>query len=320
MSGAVQSDILTVTLNPALDLATHVAQVIPGPKLRCAMPRVDPGGGGVNVARAVIKLGGVATALVASGGAIGGQLTALLTAEGVPCVPVPVSGETRQSFAVTDDSTKAQYRFSVPGQPLAPQDADNLDAAIREHAPKDGFVVFSGSVAPGLPQDFLRRNIDGLSVQSTRVIVDTSGAGLKELIADPVTPLYLLRVDHGEAAEAAGRALTTRADTIGFAAEIVGRGVAQTVVTGRGSEGSVLVSRDQRLFCRAPMVDVKSKIGAGDAFVGAMTLSLARGDTPEVALRWGVAAASATVGTEGTALCDISTARSCFAGTAIETV
>lgn len=298
-----QVDILTVTLNPAVDLATHVDQVVAGPKLRCAAPRFDPGGGGVNVARAVCKLDGAARALVAVGGAMGDRLLQLLAAEDVPALPVGVSGETRQSFAVTDNTTGAQFRFGVPGQVLTLADADHLLSAITAHAPKDGFVVISGSPAAGLPLDFQSQIIDALSSTVARIIVDTSGFALGELIAKPTHPLHLLRVDRSEAAEAATRVMSTVADSVAFAADLVARGVAQTVVTGRGAEGSVLVSADHTYFCHAPKVRVRSKIGAGDAFVGAMTLALARGAPPDQALRWGVAAASATVGTEGTALC-----------------
>lgn len=317
---ASQADILTVTLNPAVDMATHVAQVIAGPKLRCAAPRFDPGGGGVNVARAVCKLGGSARALVAVGGPMGDRLMDLLAAEHVPTVPVEVSGETRQSFAVIDDNTGGQFRFSVPGEPLTAADADHLLATITGQTPKDGFVVISGSPAPGLPIDFQSQIIAALVPKAARIIVDTSGFALGELIANPTQPLHLLRVDRSEAAEAATRVMTTVADSVAFAAELVARGVAHTVVTGRGAEGSVLVSRDHRFFCHAPVVEVRSKIGAGDAFVGAMTLALARGDPPDKALQWGVAAASATVRTEGTALCDHAAAQACFAQCRIEAV
>jgi 6-phosphofructokinase 2 len=315
-----QADILTITLNPAVDLATHVAQVIAGPKLRCATPRFDPGGGGVNVARAVGKLGGSARALIAVGGAMGDRLLDLLSAENIPTLPVPVSGETRQSFAVTDDSNGAQFRFSVPGHPLTLADADNLLAAITQQTPKDGFVVISGSPAPGLPFDFQSQIIAALTPKGARILVDTSGAALAELIANPKDPLHLLRVDQSEAAEAAAHPMNTVADSLAFATDLVSRGVAKTVVTGRGAEGSVLVSGDQRFFCHAPVVKVRSKIGAGDAFVGAMTLALARGDPPERALRWGVAAASATVSTEATALCDRDAAQMCFDQCRIESL
>lgn len=315
-----QADILTITLNPAVDLATHVPQVIAGPKLRCAPPRFDPGGGGVNVARAICKLDGSARALVAVGGTMGTLLLKLLTDEGVPTLPVAVSGETRQSFAVTDDSTGAQFRFNVPGQPLTAGDAAHLLAAMTRHTPQNGFVVISGSAAPGLPLDFQSQMIAAVAHKAARVIVDTSGFALGELIANPKDPLFLLRVDRSEAAEAATRVMATVDDSVAFAADLVGRGVAKTVVTGRGAEGSVMVSGGQRFFCHPPVVAVRSKIGAGDAFVGAMTLALARGDAPDIALQWGVAAASATVGTEGTALCDLATVQACFDKCRIETI
>ncbi|MEJ8561971.1 1-phosphofructokinase family hexose kinase [Yoonia sp. GPGPB17] len=313
-----QADILTITLNPAVDLATNVAQVIAGPKLRCGPPRFDPGGGGVNVARTVCKLGGVARAIVAIGGAMGEMLIELLAAEDVPALPVAVSGETRQSFAVTDNSNSAQFRFSVPGPALQSKDAYQLLAAIAEHAAKDGWVVISGSVAPGLPADFQSQIASLVAKKGARVIIDTSSHALDRLIAHPTTPVHLLRVDQSEAAEAAGRPMTTVADSLSFAADLVACGVAETIVTGRGAEGSILVSNKHRFFCRPPVIKAHSTIGAGDAFVGAMTLALARGDAPDQALQWGVAAAGATVKTEGTALCELASVQTCFDACRIE--
>ena len=307
-----QTDILSIALNPAVDQATHVAQVVAGPKLRCTAPRFDPGGGGVNVARAVCKLKGSARALVAVGGAMGDRLLQLLAAEHVPTLPVTVSGETRISFAVTDDSTGGQFRFSVPGHPLTSADGARLMAAITRHAPQDGFVVISGSVAPGLPDDFPTQIIAALAHKNVRIVIDTSSRALDCLIGHPKIPVDLLRIDQSEAAQAATHPMTTAADSVAFAADLVARGVARTVVTGRGAEGSVLVSGDYRFFCHAPVAHVRSKIGAGDAFVGAMTLALARGAAAEEALKWGVAAASATVSTEGTALCGLAQAQACF--------
>lgn len=307
-----QADILTITLNPAVDVATHVPAVIAGPKLRCAAPQYDPGGGGVNVARAVQKLGGAAQSLLAVGGPMGQRLVTLLAAEGVPALPIVVSGETRQSFAVTDDATGAQYRFGVPGERLTTQDADRLLTEIAAQTTPNSYVVISGSVAPGLPEDMQSRIIAIAAEKHARVVVDTSGRALDRLIKDPTTPLHLLRIDQQEASEAANHPMDTLNDSVAFAADLVARDVAEIIVTGRGAEGSVLVSRDQRLVCHAPQVAVRSKIGAGDAFVGAMTLALARGSTADAALKWGVAAASATVSTEATALCDLAQAQACY--------
>jgi 6-phosphofructokinase 2 len=313
-----QAAILTVTLNPAVDVATSVPKVIAGPKLRCGQPRFDPGGGGINVARAICKLGGTAKALTAVGGAMGDRLLALLAAEAVPALPVHVSGETRQSFAVTDDSTGAQYRFSVPGQDMTAHDADLLLTEITAHTAQDSYLVLSGSIAPGLPADFHGQIIAATSARTPKVIVDTALDALTQMITQPTAPVDLLRIDQAEAEQAAGRPLLSVSESVAFAADLVARGVAKTVITGRGAEGSVLVSADHRFMCHAPVVQVRSKIGAGDAFVGALTLTLARGSSPDIALRYGVAAASATVETEGTALCDKDTAAALFAKCAIE--
>jgi 6-phosphofructokinase 2 len=243
---------------------------------------------------------------------MGDRLIQLLADEGVSALPVKVSGETRLSFAVTDDSTGGQFRFSVPGQPLAPADGARLLTEIVRHTPEDGFVVISGSIAPGLPDDFQTRIMSALAPKRARVVIDTSSRALDWLIGHPTVPVDVLRIDQSEAAEAATHPMTTVADSVAFAADLVARGVAKTVVTGRGSEGSVLVSGNHRFFCHAPVVQVRSKIGAGDAFVGAMTLALARGVAPATTLQWGVAGASATVSTEATALCNLAQAQACF--------
>lgn len=272
----------------------------------------------MNVARTALRLGGSATALVAVGGVTGDRLLALLAAEAVPTVPVRVSGETRQSFAVTDEATGAQYRFGVPGQPMTARDASTLIDAIDQHCAAGGFLVLSGSITPGLPDDCPAQIIAATLHKSPKVIVDTSRAALNHLIAQPTAPVHLLRVDQKEAAEAASHPMHTIADSVAFAADLVARGVARTVVTGRGAEGSVLVSEDQRLICHPPTVAIASKIGAGDAFVGSMTLAMARGMDRSQALQWGVAAASATVSTEGTALCDADTTGDRYAQSRIE--
>lgn len=114
------NDILTVTLNPALDMSSTVAALVAGDKLRCEAPVYDPGGGGINVARAVGLLGGRATAFVAVAGYRGEQLCDLLRLEGVPLVPFQVAGETRESLAVIDRTDAKQYRFSCPARPGMP--------------------------------------------------------------------------------------------------------------------------------------------------------------------------------------------------------
>lgn len=296
-------EILTITLNPAVDYATSIEAVVPGPKLYCKTPRVDPGGGGVNVARAICMLGGRAKALVATGGASGQKLCAMLEAESVPVHAVDVGGETRLSFAVTDESSGDQYRFSLPGDTLTKEIGEFLIEGIVSQAPRNGLVVLSGGVAPGLSDRFPEKIRTALEGITDRLVVDTSKGALHRLISEPVAPLHVLRFDHGEAERAAGRPLAELQESISFLTSLISRGVAETMVMGLGAEGSLLVTSAARYLCRTPKVPVVSKIGAGDAFIGGFTLSLQRGEGLQDALRWGVSASSATMATEGTGLC-----------------
>ncbi|MHA6325188.1 1-phosphofructokinase family hexose kinase [Roseivivax sp. CAU 1753] len=297
-------DIVTITLKPAVDYATSAEHVVAGPKLYCTAPLIDPGGGGVNVARAILKLGGSVTALIVVGGPMGDRLQALLATEKVPVVACRVAGETACSLAVTDSVSGEQFRFSLPGEELSETEARMILDRIAETVQKDRFVVLSGGIANGLADDFLQRVQAVVTGVQGRLVVDTSRSSLLHLINAPIAPLDVLRLDRSEIEKATGREIRTVAENLAFCQQLIDRGVARTVVTGHGAEGSVMVTGDQKFFCRPPKVTVRSKIGAGDALVGAFTRSLALGDAPDQALRWGVAAAAATVRTEGTALFD----------------
>ena len=107
--------IVTLTINPALDVTVPVDKVVSGPKLRCGAPRLDPGGGGINVSRVLHRLGVPTVALYAVGGLTGGRLRALIDQEGFAHRPIAVAGETRQSFTAHERSTGRQYRFVLPG-------------------------------------------------------------------------------------------------------------------------------------------------------------------------------------------------------------
>lgn len=297
-----QLPILTLTLNPALDVATSAPRVVAGPKLRCSAPRLDPGGGGINVARAVRRLGGEALALVALGGATGARLAEALRAEGVSYSAFDAPGETRQSLAVTEEASGAQYRFVLPGPDWAAADAARALDRLREITPDGAFVVLSGSQPPGLPDRFAA-DLRAALPASARLVLDTSGAALQAVVRDPVPGLAVLRMDDAEAEELAGRRFADRAESAAYAAELVVRGVAETVILARGAEGSVLADRQGKLFAPAPKVQVVSAVGAGDSFVGALVLTLAQGGRRAAALAHAVAAAAATCLTPATELC-----------------
>lgn len=293
--------VLTLTLNPALDMAADVPQMVPDEKLRCTEPRLDPGGGGINVARAIRALGGEALALVALGGLTGDRLAELLRREGVTFLGIAGPGETRQSLTVTEATTGRQYRFMLPGPHWAEADQGRVFQLLRAAGKPGGFAVISGSQPPGVPTDFPA--LLAAALTGMRVILDTSGAPLMQAVTQPITGLEVLRMDGEEAEALAGQPLAARADTAEFAQSLVRRGVARQVIVARGADGSVLADARRRLHAVPPRVTVVSKVGAGDSFVAGFVLALARGQTAETALAQGVSAAAAAVMTEATALC-----------------
>lgn len=297
------ADILTITLNPTVDFSTSAKRVRAGHKVRCDAPMRDPGGGGVNVARAIRLLGGEARAFAAVGGHMGRILLGLLEQEGVQVHPFEVEGETRESMAVIERQSCKQYRFVMPGPRWEATQVDAALAQVCTVIPKDGYVVLSGSNPPGVPDDFPARLRREMADSGARLIVDTSTKALRLLANTPTDPPYLLRMDRSEAEELAGSPVETVAELAEFATILVARGVAQVIVMALGPKGSVLVTGDQSWHAAAAEVPVRSKVGAGDSFVGALTLALARGEPPQSALQKGTAAASAAVMTDATRLC-----------------
>lgn len=295
--------ILTVTLNPAIDISTSADIVRPEDKLRCAPPVLDAGGGGTNVARAIVRLGGQAQAFVAVAGFHGAQFVELLRADGVAPVVFETPGETRQSLSVIDHASGQQYRFVMPGPEWTRDTADAALQAIDAAMPEDGFVVLSGSQPPGVPDDFPPRLAAHVESRGATLVLDTSGPAMLALMTSGALARHVLRLDQAESQSLAGKPLNTMEDLAAFARHLVSRNVAGLVVLALGAEGSVLATSTGCWHALTPPVPVRSKVGAGDSFVGAFVLALSHGLPPEQALRHGVAAASAAVMSDATDLC-----------------
>lgn len=297
----MQDPILTLTLNPALDMATEVPDILPGQKLRCTDPHLDPGGGGLNVSRAIKALGGDSLALVALGGLTGDRVAGLIRADGITFLSILGPGETRQSLTVTEKASGKQFRFMLPGPVWGAAERARVFTLLSATARPGGISVISGSQPPGVPADFPGQL--AASMEGSRVVLDTSGAALTEAVTHPIPGLEVLRMDGEEGEELAGRKLESRAETADFASELVARGVARRVIVARGADGNVLAEAGRRLFSPAPKVKVRSTVGAGDSFVAAFVLGMARGQDSAAALGMASAAAAAAVMTDATQLC-----------------
>ncbi|MEM8849220.1 MAG: hexose kinase [Pseudomonadota bacterium] len=296
------TDILTVTLNPALDLSTEAPAVIPDRKLRCSAPLIHPGGGGVNISRAIANLGGTSRALLASGGPTGQELVRLIEAEGLAPEPLGVDHPTRQSVSVLDDATGLQYRFMMPGPAWTEIDAATARATILSAVTPGALVIPSGSLPPGVSVDYLLSLAPEITATGGRLMLDTSGPAL-DRAAEARAGLYVLRMDTVEAEELTGRRLTALSDMADLAKSLRGSGAAEIVMVAAGAQGTVIACDAWTGLTRPPVVVPRSKIGAGDSFVAAFAMSLARGEDPVTACCWGTAAAASAVQEEGTRLC-----------------
>lgn len=291
--------VLTLTMNPAIDVATSVDAVVDERKLRCQPPRQDPGGGGVNVARVIHRLGGDTDALLLCGGPTGETLVELLRAEGIDCRPVAIRGATRMNVSVYEESTHHRYRFVMPGPELEEGEWRRALAELETLAEGAGYVVASGSLPPGVPEDFYARVAEVAKRRGARLVLDTSGVPLRAALGSGV---FLVKPNRAEAEALAGRPLADAAALEAFAGELVGRGAAETVVISLSQDGALAVARDARVRVPAPAVKPISTVGAGDSFVAGVTLGLARDLSLLDACRLGAAAAAATLISSGTEL------------------
>jgi 6-phosphofructokinase 2 len=288
--------IVTLTMNPAVDIATRTGCVLATDKMRCAAPRFDPGGGGINVARTVQALGGYATAVFPAGGHTGRFLEDLVRATGVPARPVWVGEPTRENLSVTDIGTGNQFRFVLPGPRLTTAEQHHCLAVVEQTCVGASHLVVSGSLPPGVPAEFYRQLADLMGALGIPVILDTSGAALRELPCG----VYLIKPSVRELADCVGRPLLGRPEQVRAARELIGAGAAEIVVVSLGAAGALAVTADREESFAPITVPVRSGIGAGDAMVGGLTVGLARGLDLDGAVRLGVAAATAALSTPGT--------------------
>ena len=289
--------IVTLTINPAIDKSTKFSGLIAEQKIRCEEPRFDAGGGGINVSKAIARLGGKSLAVFTAGGASGQLLEDLVVKESIDYQVVKTKNWTRESFTAVDTITNSQYRFGMPGAELSREESDEILLKIEQLQPE--FLVASGSLSPKIGDDFYEKVAAVSRKIGSKLIIDTSGEPLKRAIDEGV---FLLKPNVSELAKLVG-AETLEMDEVDDAArDIISKGGCEIVVVSLGPQGAMLVTKD---FCEhipAPPVQKKSTVGAGDSMVGGMVWALSTGKTLQEMLRWGVACGSAATMNEGTQL------------------
>lgn len=291
--------ILTVTLNPSIDVSTTTPTVTTEHKLRCTEALRDAGGGGINVARVLKRFGAPCRALYPAGGTLGTLLRRLLEREGVESETLEIRDETRESFTVLESSSGREFRFVLPGPELSPCEWQACLECVAAISPAPSYLVASGSLPRGAPDDSYARLARIARDRGSRMVLDASGPALACALEEGV---YLVKPNLRELRELTGEALDDEAEWARAAEELVSKDKAEVVALSLGHRGALLTAKATLLRADALRVRIASTVGAGDSFVAAMVWQLAGGASLETAFRHAIAGGTAALLAPGTSL------------------
>lgn len=292
--------IATLTLNPALDKSTSIERLQSEKKLRCEEPAYEPGGGGINVSRAIKILGGESLAIYAAGGNEGDQIEMLLKNEGIAQLRIKTESPTRENLMVMESSTSNHYRFGMPGSKLSKSELQQCLEAIQDLPDETEYLVASGSLPPGTPEDFYGEVAKIAQEKNIKCVIDTSG---KALLQAAEAGVCIIKPNLSELSSLAGKEEVTGMEQEEIARKIIKDGKADILIVSLGARGAMLATKDTLEYVVPPTVKIKSTVGAGDSMVAGIIFSISRGDTMREAIKWGVAAGTAATITAGTELC-----------------
>lgn len=293
------SKIITITFNPAIDKSATVLSMVPEKKLRCSDPAYEPGGGGINVARAIKNLGGAATAAYMAGGYTGKAFTQLLNKEAIDSIVTEIQENTRENLIILERATNQQYRFGMPGPSILEQEWRECLAHI-EQADELAFIVVSGALPYSIPVSIYTEIAAIARSKNAKLIVDTSGDALTEAVQAGV---YLIKPNLGELSSLVNKEELNIERVDDVAREVIKNGKCEVVVVSMGAAGAMLVTRELTIHLMPPAVKIKSTVGAGDSMVAGIVLSLSQNKSITEAARYGVACGTAATLNAGTELC-----------------
>jgi len=294
--------IVCICLNPAIDVSSETEIIHPISKVRTYSERIEPGGGGVNVARVLCEFNVSPSLVYLSGGGTGRLLDEELQRYHMDMHCFRISSPTRIAFTIHQTSNHQEYRF-VPEGPKVELDAcaKILDYISGLKLSPCDVVVASGSLPRGVPDSLYISIAKAVESSQARFILDTSGAALRETLESDA-PVFLVKPSLNELQKLAGHKLDeyTARD---FAESMVSSGQAEHVAVSMGSHGAFLASMHSLIRLPAHLVKMQSAVGAGDSFLGGLVYYLTRGYPLKTAFRFGVAAGAAAVMSPGSQLC-----------------
>ena len=234
---------------------------------------------------------------------LGELLVKQLRKRGIDPIRYETNGHTRQSLSIYEESSGKQLRLVLPGPIWIKRQVDRLLESIMVHVDDGALVVASGSLPPGVADDFYVHLNTALQRKNARMVLDTSEGTLLTSVKSAVRPYTVLRMDRLEAEGLAGKPFPNPTEMVDFAQELVHDNIAEIVVMARGSDGSVFATANERLHVRPPKTKVRSVVGAGDSLVGGLTWALSQGKSLEEIAVLATSAASSAVQTYASELC-----------------
>lgn len=290
--------VATLTLNPTIDVSYDVGKVRHTHKMRTDNEWYAPGGGGINVARVLTRLGTPTRCYYASGGATGPALDGLIDAHQLARTRIAIAGPTRVASAVLEHETGKEYRFTPQGPVVS--EAEWRDCLAQLAEADCGVMVLSGSLPRGVPEDFYARVGRLLRPRGIEIVIDTSGAALEHAIA--AGGLLLAKPSQGELQQYLGRKVETPEAIAEATMAIVEAGKARLVAVSMGHRGAILARAEGPVLLPALPIEAASAVGAGDSFVAGMIHALIGGQDELEAFRFALAAGTAAVLRPGTGL------------------
>ena len=293
--------IVTLTMNPVLDKNTNAKLVVPEKKIRCKTPSYAPGGGGINVSRAIKKLGSNSVAIFLAGGNNGKSMAKLLDEESIQHEQIDSGVDVRENLMVLDETTNNQYRFGMPGHEVDEKYWKNVLTSIKNIQPKPAYLVASGSLPPGVPDDFYARLAQFAKQNDIRMVLDASGASLKLALEEGV---YLIKPNLREMAGLLEKDVLTGMEQEEAAKKFLKNNFCEVLLLSLGARGAMVASNaDVISYIVPPTMPVISTVGAGDSMVAGMVKGLTKGLSTHQAARYGVSAGTAAAMTPGSELC-----------------
>jgi 6-phosphofructokinase 2 len=242
---------------------------------------------------------GESLAVFPSGGTNGQLIEKYLQALTINFKTIPIEKETRENIVVRENDTNIQYRFVMPGASLTELEAQSCFQIVQQLQPAPDYIVASGSLPPGLPENFFARLAKIAKQLNARFIIDTSGTPLQLAAKEGV---YLLKPNLSELCALAGVNYLELKDVADAALKVIKQGQCEVMVVSMGPAGALLVTHNESVQVPAPTVKKQSTVGAGDSMVAGLVWMLSRGGSLQETVKFGVACGTAATMNPGTQL------------------